>query len=166
MFVEYSVQVRNAQVLETFAALFQRSPQLVQVVAAKVLDKYEDELKAALGAEPGPVVRPIRWTSRRQKWAYLFTNGFGNGIPYVRKRRIVQGWRFEAVMGGADEPAQLQLYNSAPQHVYVQGVFQQGFHRTTGWINAQEAVARVEGRMAQDWIAFSEQVFQVRGGGT
>ncbi len=159
--IEYSVQVRNAQVLENVAALFQRSPQLLQVVAVKILDKWEDDLKATLGTEPGPVVRPIRWTSRRQKWAYLLSNGFGQGIPYVRKRRIIQGWRFEAVMGSGAEPAQLQLYNTDRRHVYVQGIYQQGFHRATGWPNAQEAVARVEQGMTQDWMTFIEQAYQV-----
>lgn len=43
--------------------------------------------------EPGkPSTSPVQWDSEKQRKAYFATDGFGHGIPYVRKGDYERGW--------------------------------------------------------------------------
>jgi hypothetical protein len=85
--------------------------------------------------DPGPVKRPIRWTSDRQRRAYFATNGFGRGIPTRRTGEIQRAWHFEL------ESDQIALVNDNPAASYVQGDDQQQMHADTGYETYQEVLA-------------------------
>lgn len=39
-----------------------------------------------------PVAYPVQWDSDKQRKAFFATNGFGGGIPHVRKNDYVNSW--------------------------------------------------------------------------
>lgn len=41
------------------------------------------------------ITYPVQWDSPRQRAAFFATNGFGHGIPYVRKNVYELSWRVE-----------------------------------------------------------------------
>lgn len=80
---------------------------------------------------PGPVKKPIRWTSKKQRRAYFATKGFGKGIPYRRTGGLANDWR--VVRTGNQYESTLTFSNANPYLPYVIGRWQQGFHKNTGW---------------------------------
>lgn len=85
--------------------------------------------------DPGPVHRPIRWTSERQRRAYFATNGFGRGIPTRRTGELQRAWHAEL------DGDQILIVNNDPAASYVQGDDQQQFHADTGYETVQNVVA-------------------------
>lgn len=119
----------------------------------------------ALGITPGPVKRPIEWTSQKQRMAFFASDGFGKGIPFVRATHgpgNVQGsWYMKAMINGVDVSSKTsfvglgsdlvmnaQIGNKSPASKYVYGSlaesnpgrFQQRFHINTGWLNGYREV--------------------------
>ena len=85
--------------------------------------------------DPGPVKRPIRWKSAKQRRAYFATDGFGRGIPTRRTGNIQRAWR--AVL----EEEQIAFVNDNDAASYLQGDDQQPFHMDTGYETIQNVVA-------------------------
>lgn len=51
--------------------------------------------------EPGsPITYPVQWDSEKQRKAFFATDGFGNGIPYVRKGDYEKGWTKSELSNG------------------------------------------------------------------
>lgn len=102
------------------------------------------EVLASLQEQPGPVKRPIEWTSDKQRKAFFATNGFGGGIPYQRTGRLAASWTYEA------KGTTVEIANEGKGAVYVYGranlsggfsstggfAPQQKFHRNTGWFGS------------------------------
>ena len=42
----------------------------------------------------------VQWDSERQRKAYFATDGFGQGIPYVRKGNYIRGWTVTQLANG------------------------------------------------------------------
>lgn len=87
---------------------------------------------------PGPVVYPIEWTSERQRAAFFATDGFGHGIPYVRTGTYEHGWHVRGEYG--TDFGGIIVYNDAEYAIFVGGMYQQQFHRNTGWIYTPDAL--------------------------
>jgi len=126
------------------------------------LRAWQGKTTAALSQQPGPVKRPVRWTSERQRRAFFASNGFGRGIPTQRSGKVAQWITFVDYDGLEKQrlflyqlklylatlnplklgkrPAQMKdftlisIENDAPYMRYVTGFNQQGFHKDTGWI--------------------------------
>lgn len=95
----------------------------------------------ALASAPGPVKYPIRWKSEKQRKKFFVTNGFGNGIPYVRTGDLAQGWEFSQIV--LEDGVLVSLENPYERAQFVYGAFdkpndQQPFHVDTGWISAPD----------------------------
>ncbi len=43
---------------------------------------------------------PIKWDSAKQRQAFFATNGFGGGIPHVRKGLAIAGWKSVVLPNG------------------------------------------------------------------
>jgi hypothetical protein len=113
-------------------------------------DEIRPQALQALGVTPGPVKRPIEWTSPKQRMAFFASDGFGKGIPFARATHgpgnIQNAWflktnvktdDFKAVVGNNDPAAQFVYGSLAKSNP---GKFQQRFHINTGWLNGyQEA---------------------------
>lgn len=53
------------------------------------VDTIQNEMQ-----KPGdPVTHPIEWDSEKQRRAFFATDGFGKGIPYVRRGAYAQGYQ-------------------------------------------------------------------------
>jgi hypothetical protein len=115
--------------------------QVEQLVKREIRPFVSREVDVRLRVEPGPVKYPIQWTSLKQKRAFFATNGFGKGIPYQRTGKLVKGWQvrgdYRKGFGG------ITVSNPSPAAAFVQGYWQQGFHRNTGWTSAPDALQRI-----------------------
>jgi hypothetical protein len=52
----------------------------LQTVVKPALQKQADK---TFGSDPGPVKKPIDWTSVRQRAAFFASNGFGRGYRFA-----------------------------------------------------------------------------------
>ncbi len=130
--LDASVIVFNREILDAYQAaaldVFNYMANTVGTAIAPILP----DLTAQLQREPGAVVYPIQWKSKRQQRAFFATNGFGSGIPYKRTHRLSQGYRVIYQRTG-DNQAQLTAENDAAALRFVKGAEQQPFHFNTGW---------------------------------
>ena len=129
-----------------------------------LLRSWQDATWGRLGAIPGPVHYPIRWTSERQRRAFFASDGFGRGIPTKRTGLVarwdvhvdydaletMRSWLFQlqvflatlahkarSTLGSSPKDIILiAITNTIPYQRYVTGENQQGFHRDTGWVYA------------------------------
>ncbi len=101
---------------------------------------------SAANRYPGPVKRPIRWASARQRRAYYAAmRRAGDAPPYRRGRsrlsqNMAQAWQF------AIGETRATIRNKARYAVYVIGRAQQPFHKATGWVVVDKAIARADWR--------------------
>lgn len=118
-------------------------------VGKRVIDATEQSLLSALQVEPGPVKKPIQWTSERQRKAYFATNGFGRGIPTGRSGRMAKRWQVKsAIQSGRftitvinDSPGAQFVYGTLNMRSFAEAMRpKQQFHINTGWLNAQPIV--------------------------
>lgn len=73
------------------------------------------EIKRRMQTPGGKVKRPIRWASLLQKLAYFASNGFGGGIPTIRKHVYERGWKSETTANGA------KVYNKTRGSKFIGG---------------------------------------------
>jgi hypothetical protein len=59
-----------------------------------------DEIKREMSVEGKPITYPSQWDSEKQRRAYFASNGFGQGIPYVRKGNYIRGWAVAQLANG------------------------------------------------------------------
>lgn len=121
---------------------------LPETIGKKIRPLF-DPMLDKLEADPGPVARPIQWTSVKQRKAYFATNGFGRGIPTKRTNRARRSWKVrDAIKQGR---YQIIIENTVPYAQFLYGSLnmrslneamkpQQRFHRNTGYPLAQPIV--------------------------
>jgi hypothetical protein len=120
-------------------------------VGKRVFETIEQPFLADLQRIPGPVARPIEWTSEKQRRAFFATNGFGRGIPTKRIGRMARAW----VVRSAIQAGRFRIIaeNPIPESKFVYGFVsasslseaqkpQQRFHRNTGWHSAYSVSQR------------------------
>lgn len=93
---------------------------------------------------PGPVKRPIQWTSEKQRKAFFATDGFGHGIPYRRRSPnggITSRWLTLVYVDSGGLTATVK--NDTPAAPFVYGKWKQIFHTNTGWPDARPILDRI-----------------------
>lgn len=91
---------------------------------------------------PPPAVKPIEWTSEKQRRAYFATDGFGHGIPYVRRSPGIESqWRVDYAITG--NGARVSIVNDSPASPFVYGRWKQQFHTNTGWPDARPIIDQI-----------------------
>lgn len=113
---------------------------------------------------PGAPVYPLRWKSPKQRRAYFATNGFGRGIPSVRKYTLVKGWR--VVYTRTATGGQISMTNPVEYMQYVQGDDAQPFHLDTGWVQRGDVqndfVRETSQQVTAVWWTVSQAVVETR----
>jgi len=77
----------------------------------RLIDNSVDSIKEQFGEtakaiqedmreEGKPSTSPVQWDSEKQRKAYFASDGFGAGIPYVRKGNYVNGWQTKELPNG------------------------------------------------------------------
>jgi hypothetical protein len=151
--LELSIDIR---VFQRIQVRMQQAPEIMDDYIEQVIFPFVDkQVQGLLRKEPGPVKYPIQWTTDKQRRAFFATNGFGAGIPYVRKHTLAPAWNVTLDFGKAGTGVVIQNLMNAAEYVY--GKRQQGFHVTTGWPNAYRQMATIATRTAP----FFNQMWQV-----
>lgn len=101
----------------------------LQTVVKPALQKQADQ---TFGRDPGPVKKPIDWTSVKQRAAYFASNGFGAGIPYPRTDQLRTSWIVDISSHVQRDLITLRNPKRYAKYVYP-GIDQQRFHAETGW---------------------------------
>lgn len=113
----------------------------------KKIGKYRlAEMAAKIKARmqtPGKKIRyPVNWKTIKQKLAFFASNGFGGGIPTIRRHTYERGWKAETTVNGA------KVYNNTRGAKYIggnmRGKGQSSIHQGR-WIllrNAYDAVIK------------------------
>lgn len=86
-----------------------------------------------LKTEPGSPKYPLHWKNRRQKRKVLMLLREQGNLPYTRTHELIRQWTVKMqsnLVGG-----RLEIENDSPVVRYVQGEWQQPFHKDTGWPN-------------------------------
>lgn len=161
MFLNWSVELENAELLDQYAELFQRSPQLLSVITAKVADKYAARIEAIAKAEPGPAHYPILWASLRQQIAFYASNGFGRGIPTIRTHDTARKSKVVVTQGTTTAPASIGVESGSTYDKFVRGYAQQPFHARTGWVKMQPALAVIQESMVTEYGDLFEQAYKM-----
>ena len=137
-------------------AFLEAQDEIVDEILENVVESLAPTALAALRRQPGPVKRPIQWTSERQRRAYFATNGFGAGIPYRRTGKLAAKWIME-VRGKSiviENPSRIAkyVYGSLAQDRMAALRFQQRFHGNTGWQPATDT--------ASEFLDASDELFR------
>lgn len=122
-------------------------------------------------AQPAPPVRyPIQWKTERQRRAFFATNGFGRGIPTQRTGALGRGWKY--ILTGDVREGLFTVYNDATSRSvltgelvfyekFVQGIYQQPFHKNTGWRLSQDiladALVKAEDLLINTWYEVNRE---------
>lgn len=99
-----------------------------------------EELRDKIAKEPGPVSRPIRWASRKQKIWYIAARRAAGLGPYVRNsdpwsQRLGPSW---ATANRGQDAIVGTRVTYAP---WVQSEeSQQPMHKATGWVTDKQAI--------------------------
>jgi hypothetical protein len=68
--------------------------------------------------KPGKgITYPVNWDSLEQQRAFFASNGFGGGIPTVRKNRYINAWQVRNIPLGAES------FNKSGVTRYISGLF-------------------------------------------
>lgn len=132
----------NTSPLDAFADALDNFNEISERVGQSVYDDYAPVILQRLQSDPGPVKRPIEWTSEKQRRAYFATDGFGAGIPYRRSGQLQQAWDIRIDQGNGT--FKIVIVNPAAAAKFVYGGLslrsnprlQQQFHKNTGWERA------------------------------
>jgi hypothetical protein len=97
----------------------------MRIVLTQMKKFHADDLKETADGivaemhEPGNApTYPIKWDSEKQRRAFFASNGFGGGIPTVRRNAIPQGWKKTPMRGGS-----LQVLNTEDGAMFVNGLW-------------------------------------------
>lgn len=92
----------------------------------------------SLTREPGPAVKPIEWSSLRQRRAFFATKGFGRGIPTRRTGKLLEAWK--VIFTPEKDGGAVTMSNDNSAMPFVQGDRAQQFHKNTGWTQVDDVV--------------------------
>lgn len=133
-------------------------PQLAQVAAVDIAKKYSEIVRNSLSRYPGPVVRPIEWTTLKQQRYVLWLL---NGQAYHRTQSLVY---YVMAQPGDNGSAEIQITHfenfnprGQPYRPYVTGKWQQRFHARTGWQIDDPQFEQIETAMQNDLVAILKQ---------
>lgn len=79
------------------------------------LSETAAEIKRRMQTPGKKITYPVRWASLLQKLAFFASNGFGGGVPTVRKHKYERGWKAESTVDGA------KVYNNTKGSKYIGG---------------------------------------------
>ena len=130
----------DTDVLDAIREAAQDAPRRMNKAYKRKIKRLRQQLLDELREYPGPVKRPFRWKSERQRRAYFATDGFGWGIPYVRTDALKASWTTH--IRDQKDGAVFEVENKAQYAQYVVGDFAQPGHIHTGWASAAVLVAR------------------------
>jgi hypothetical protein len=72
------------------------SPKVIRSTFKTTAEKINAKMQV-----PGkPITYPVQWDSAKQRRAFFATDGFGGGIPHVRKGFYVSQWQATTIRGG------------------------------------------------------------------
>lgn len=140
----------DTDVLEAIREAAQDAPRRMNKAYKRKIKRLRQQLLDELREYPGPVKRPFRWKSERQRRAYFATDGFGWGIPYVRTDALKASWTTH--IRDQKDGAVFEVENRAPYAIYVMGDWQQPGHIQTGWSSAAVIVAKYRERATDELI--------------
>ena len=132
--LRYTIKVPpNPQFLSAYRDLYPRSQKQFRIeLQTKVKPALQKQVDKTFGSDPGPVKKPIDWTSVRQRAAFFASNGFNKGIPYKRTGQLRTSW--VVVVSTQLRTNLITLRNPKPYADYVYpGPHQQQMHINTGW---------------------------------
>lgn len=138
--------------LDRIQQQYRQAPQLVdEAIRMDIVPFARKHVDTTLRVEPGPAsaAYPLRWTPSRhpedrnkrpntrygyysrQKAAFFATDGFGGGIPYRRRHKIVRGWH---VLGDyRDGFGGIRITHDSRIALFVFGMWQQQYLMDIGW---------------------------------
>lgn len=130
----------DTDVLDAISDAAQTAPRRMNKAYKRTTKRLRQRILDDLREYPGPVKRPFRWKSDRQRRAYFATDGFGWGIPYVRTFALRDSWQTR--ISDTTDGAIFEVENNANYARFVMGDDQQPGHLATGWNSAAEIVSR------------------------
>lgn len=133
-------------IFEAFAEQMRQTPNLVKTAVNRQASKARSKLLPKLREEPPDPTYPLRWKTEKQKRAFFATDGFGRGIGAPRTHDISQGWKVEI---NNRDFVSIDVFNTNPATIFVEGDEQQPFHIDTGWIFAPQIISDA-------WDAFED----------
>lgn len=135
--IDADLTVNNIDIIHEYEKVLSSAQDFVNDSAIRTMTRIEPEILQRLQLEPGPVARPIVWTSARQRRFVMAAIRRGDiQSPYQRTHLLSRSWKVIGyIQAGA--PLVFTVTNDAPAFDYVEGVYQQGWHKTTGWLDAQ-----------------------------
>lgn len=140
----------DTDVLDAISEAAQESPRRMNRAYKRRIKRLRQQLLDELREYPGPVKYPFRWKSERQRRAFFASNGFGNGIPYVRTNTLKDGWVTH--IRDQKDGAVFEVENKADYAGFVVGDWQQPGHLATGWNSAGEIVAKFREKAVDELI--------------
>lgn len=150
MTISATVRV-EADVLDELQTAIREAPAKVnRQVNRRLLPKYRRRARALFQPPPRPAVKPIEWTSERQRRAFFATNGFGAGIPYRRTGRMQAAT--EVTLKPLGQGAAIVIDNPTKYARFVVGRDQQRFHARTGWQRADLGLQKLSDDLTDEVI--------------
>ncbi len=107
-----------------------------QDMKANVMPKLQRRLINILRVYPKGAKHPIQWTSERQRRFVMAKLTREDNLPYQRSGRFGQSWEGKVEWG--DLSGSTTITNTSGIGQFMVGDRQQGFHKNTGWISAEE----------------------------
>jgi hypothetical protein len=127
----------NTSPIALFAAYLDNFNEIVAGEGMAVYEDYKPVILQRLRQDPGPVKRPIQWTSEKQRRAFFSTDGFGGGIPTKRTGAIVNAYDVLNVTEGGVFKI---IIVASPKSKWLKGAlglrskqYQQPMHKNTGY---------------------------------
>ena len=148
--------------LQIYSDWFANAPDVLTGLVATRMQSFAPDILDDMQQEPGPVETPIMWTSAKQRrWVKMQQAKGAIPFPYVRTHTISKGWKVTVNRPGPSQ-ARLTLSNSVPGSEFVEGIHQQQFHQTTGWLDAETKASEWGAEILDElWGAVTEAYLAV-----
>ena len=154
----------ESDILSALNEQISQLPAITRGAVSRVYRRYRARIIKDLAAYPGPVKRPIRWKSERQRKAFFASNGFGHGIPYQRTGNLGKSWKVSTSV--KKDVGAFVVENTSNYVQYVQGDYQQPFHLDTGWKAAAPIIVKYETligeALIEEWITLVDERAGIR----
>lgn len=140
----------DTDVLEAISETALSAPRRMNAAYKRRIKRIRQQILDELRQYPGPVKRPFRWASERQRRAFFATNGFGHGIPYVRTNALKEGWTTH--IRDRRDGVIFEVVNNTDYAEFVVGDWAQPGHIATGWRSAAVTIARFREQAVDELI--------------
>lgn len=136
-----SVEIKNPGLLDAYAQLLEKAPEVTNRLVTDVANKERDRLLTQFRKEPGPAAKPFTWKSgKQQRYVMMKLRKEGN-LPYRRKHTLVNAWRL-LVVYQPGKITSIMLENNDPARRWVVGKDQAPGHEITGWYQEEPLIER------------------------